>query len=199
MAGQLEAYARKLGHQGTITMRLWDNHLFYGHILCGAGAAVPGALSSPTAGMGLNSFVGQGPSMTPIEAGQPLLVDYVFALNGYLADHARIFVIGDLSSELHRAHEAMLEIQDRVKALACPGAVTGEIYQVMTAMAEESGYKEVFMGAASPKIRFTGHGLGIELDEYPFLAQGQTLPLETGMVIALEPKVVLPGKGRGGD
>ncbi|WDP87505.1 MAG: aminopeptidase P family N-terminal domain-containing protein [Desulfobacter sp.] len=69
LAGQVEAFARKLGHQGTICMRLWDNHLFYGHIMCGPGAAVPGALSSPTAGPGLNPFVGQGPSMNPIVSG----------------------------------------------------------------------------------------------------------------------------------
>ena len=49
--------------------------------------------------------------------------------------------------------------------------------------------------ASDPKIRFTGHGLGIELDEFPFIAQGQTLALEKGMLIALEPKVILPGKG----
>lgn len=195
LAGLLEAHARKLGHQGTITMRLWDNHLFYGHILCGPGAAVPGALSSPTAGVGLNPFVGQGPSMNPILPGQPLLVDYVFALNGYLADHARIFCLGDLPDDLVRAHEAMLEIQEKVKELACPGAITGEIYDTMKAMAEDKGFKDAFMGGAAPRIRFAGHGLGIELDEYPFLAQGQTLALEEGMTIALEPKVVLPGKG----
>ena len=195
LAGMVEAHARKLGHQGTITMRLWDNHLFYGHILCGPGAAVPGALSSPTAGVGLNPFVGQGPSMNPILPGQPLLVDYVFALNGYLADHARIFCLGDLPDDLCRVHDHMLEIQEKVKETARPGAVAGDIYETIKAMAEAKGYKESFMGAAAPRIRFAGHGLGIELDEYPFLAQGQTLLLEEGMTIALEPKVVLPGKG----
>ena len=122
-------------------------------------------------------------------------MDYVFALNGYLADHARIFCLGDLPDDLCRAHDAMLEIQEKVKEMACPGAVSGEIYIAMKVMADAKGFKDAFMGAAPPRIRFAGHGLGIELDEYPFLAQGQTLPLEEGMTIALEPKVVLPGKG----
>lgn len=65
----------------------------------------------------------------------------------------------------------------------------------MIAMAREQGYAETFMGAAEPKKRFTGHGLGIELDEFPFIAHGQTLVLESGMLIALEPKVTLSGKG----
>ena len=51
------------------------------------------------------------------------------------------------------------------------------------------------MGVGERKIRFTGHGVGLELDEYPFIAKGQQLPLAAGMIIALEPKVVLPGKG----
>lgn len=195
LAGMLEAHARKLGHQGLIRMRLWDNYLFYGHIMCGAGAAVPGAFASPTSGMGLNPNIGQGPGFSPIKPNEPILVDYVFSLNGYLSDHTRIFSLGDVSEELYQAHEAMLEIQEMVKKTALPGAVTGDIYETMIARAEEKGYRDFFMGASEPKIRFTGHGLGIELDEFPFIAQGQTLALEPGMLIALEPKMVIPGKG----
>ncbi|HCY86099.1 MAG TPA: aminopeptidase P family protein [Desulfobacteraceae bacterium] len=195
LAGLVEARARKLGHQGTIRMRMWDNDLFYGHIMCGPEAAVPGSLASPTAGAGMNPFVGQGPSFKPLERHQPLLVDYVFARDGYLSDHARIFSLGELDDEFYKAHEAMRGIQDMVKQMAVPGAVTGDVYAAMVDMAKESGYGAEFMGAAPPKIRFTGHGVGIELDEFPFIAQGQTLPLESGMVIALEPKVILPGKG----
>ncbi|MCG8615964.1 MAG: Xaa-Pro peptidase family protein, partial [Desulfobacterales bacterium] len=195
LAGLVEARARKLGHQGTIRMRLWDNDLFYGHIMCGPEAAVPGSLASPTAGTGMNPFVGQGPSFKPLERHQPLLVDYVFAMDGYLSDHARIFSLGELDDEFHKAHEAMCDIQDMVKQMAVPGTVSGDIYTAMVEKAESSGYGAAFMGAAPPKIRFTGHGVGIELDEFPFIAHGQALPLEAGMVFALEPKVILPGKG----
>ena len=73
-AGLLEAYARSLGHQGLIRMRMWDNYLFYGHIMCGAGAALPGSLASPTGGAGLNPNVGQGPSFAVIKPNQPILV-----------------------------------------------------------------------------------------------------------------------------
>jgi Xaa-Pro aminopeptidase len=195
LAGKLEAHARSLGHQGLIRMRMWDNYLFYGHIMCGAGAAVPGAFASPTGGAGLNPNVGQGPSFAVIKPHQPILVDYVFALDGYLSDHTRIFSLGEVTQELQQAHTAMLEIQEAVKQQAVPGAITGDLYETMMALAADKGYADSFMGAAAPKIRFTGHGLGIELDEFPFIAQGQTLALEPGMLIALEPKVVLPGKG----
>jgi len=195
LAGMLEAHARKLGHQGLIRMRLWDNYLFYGHIMCGPGAAVPGSFASPTSGLGLNPNIAQGPGFSPIKPNEPILVDYVFSLNGYLSDHTRIFSLGEVSGELYKAHEAMVEIQEIVKKAAMPGAVTGDIYETMITMAKEKGYKEFFMGASEPKIRFAGHGLGIELDEFPFIAQGQTLALEKNMLIALEPKAVIPGKG----
>jgi Xaa-Pro aminopeptidase len=195
LAGLLEAHARKLGHQGLIRMRMWDNYLFYGHIMCGAGAAVPGAFASPTAGAGLNPSIGQGPGRDVIRPNEPVLVDYVFSLDGYLADHARIFSLGPLPEELEKAHDAMLTIQEAVSRAAVPGAVTGDLYDQMIAMADDLGYGDYFMGAFHPRIRFTAHGLGIELDEFPFIAQGQTMALEPGMVLALEPKVILPGRG----
>jgi Xaa-Pro aminopeptidase len=122
-------------------------------------------------------------------------VDYVFVLNGYISDHTRIFSLGNLSEDLLRAHDAMLEIQEMVKQTAIPGTITGELYERMMSMAEAKSYKNYFMGAGEKRIRFTGHGIGIELDDFPFIAHGQTLALEKGMIIALEPKVVIPGKG----
>ena len=194
-AGMLEAYARSLGHQGLIRMRMWDNDLFYGHIMAGPGAAVPSSFASPTGGMGVNPSIAQGPGFNIIRRNEPVLVDYVFVLNGYTSDHTRIFCIGTLSDDLLKAHEAMLEIQERVKHKAIPGASAGEIYDMMKSDATTKGYKDSFMGAGERRIRFTGHGIGIELDEFPFIAQGQSLALEKGMIIALEPKIVLPGKG----
>ena len=194
-AGMLEAYARSLGHQGLIRMRMWDNDLFYGHIMAGPGAAVPSSFASPTGGLGVNPSIAQGPGFTIIGRNQPVLVDYVFVLNGYTSDHTRIFCMGKLSDDLLKAHGAMLEIQERVKREALPGSITGDIYRIMMSEAEAKGYKDTFMGTGDRRIRFTGHGIGLELDEFPFIAQGQTQALEKGMIIALEPKVVMPGKG----
>jgi Xaa-Pro dipeptidase len=194
-AGLLEAYARSLGHQGLIRMRMWDNNLFYGHIMSGSDAAIPSCLASPTGGKGINPSIGQGPGFNTIKRNEPVLVDYVFVLNGYISDHTRIFSLGNLSEDLLRAHDAMLEIQEMVKQTAIPGTITGELYERMMSMAEAKSYKNYFMGAGEKRIRFTGHGIGIELDDFPFIAHGQTLALEKGMIIALEPKVVIPGKG----
>lgn len=195
LAGELESFARSLGHQGIVRMRMWGSELFYGHLMSGDGAAVPSYLASPTGGRGVSAVIGQGAGFRKIGVNETILVDYVFALDGYLSDHARIFSIGRLPGDFVAGHEAMLEIQEELVSEAKPGAVTGELYELMVALAEKKGYGENFMGAGERKIRFTGHGVGLELDEFPFIAKGQKLELEAGMIIALEPKFIFPGRG----
>jgi Xaa-Pro dipeptidase len=195
LAGQLEAVARRLGHQGIVRMRLWNNELFYGHLMAGADATVPSYLSSPTGGTGLSPAVAQGSSLRPIQRYEPVLMDYVFALDGYVVDQTRIFAIDGLPDELVAGHKAMREVQDALRVAAKPSAMGGELYDLAVGLATELGYGEHFMGHGDERINFVGHGVGLELDEYPFLARGQNMPLEKGMVIALEPKLIYPGLG----
>ena len=195
LAGLIEARARRLGHQGIIRMRLWGSELFYGHLMAGPSAAVPSYLASPTGGAALSPAVAQGPGFRPIQRREPILFDYVFAHQGYLSDHTRIFAIEGLPDELLQAHKAMLTVQSMVKKEAKPGVRTGDVYDMPVAMATELGYAENFMGVGDRRIRFIGHGIGIELDEYPFLAQGQRLEFQQNMIVALEPKLIFPGVG----
>jgi len=195
LAGLIEARARALGHQGLVRMRLWGSEMFYGHLMSGPAAAVPSYLASPTGGTGTSPAFAQGPGFRRIGRNETVLLDYVFAWQGYLADHTRIFATGELPDELKQAHAAMLGIQEMLKTAARPGVPAGELYELALARATEQGQGAFFMGAGDQRVRFVGHGIGIELDEFPLLAQGQQLPLAAGMVIALEPKVVMPGKG----
>ncbi len=195
LAGLIEARARKLGHPGIVRMRLWGSELFYGHLLSGPSAAVPSYLSSPTGGTGVSPSVAQSSGLRPIQRGEPVLVDYVFVLNGYMSDHARIFALGNLPHDLLKAHEAMLKVQTLIKKEAKPKVKAGKLYDMALELTKELGYEKYFMGVGNRRIRFVGHGLGLELDEYPFLAKSQNLELEQGMTIALEPKLIFPGKG----
>jgi Xaa-Pro dipeptidase len=195
LAGHLEAVARQLGHQGIVRMRLWNNELFYGHLMAGANAAVPSYLSSPTGGTGLSPAIAQGSSLRPIRSHEPVLMDYVFALDGYLVDQTRVFAIGGLPDELVAGHKAMLEVQQALRDAAKPSATGGELYDLAVGLATELGYGEHFMGHGDERIPFVGHGVGLELDEYPFLAKGQNMPLEKGMVVALEPKLIYSDLG----
>jgi Xaa-Pro aminopeptidase len=195
VAGEVEAFARSLGHQGFVRMRLWGSELFYGHLMAGPAAAVPSYLASPTGGAAVSPAVAQGASFATISPYQPILVDYVFAHQGYLADHTRIFCLGELPADLAKAQADMVAIQNEIKAMAVPGVTAGSVYAKAVDLAAAAGYGDHFMGVGKTRIRFVGHGVGLELDEYPFLAKGQEMLLAENMVLALEPKVIFPGKG----
>ncbi|MFZ3045538.1 MAG: Xaa-Pro peptidase family protein [Desulfatirhabdiaceae bacterium] len=196
LAGIIEAHARKLGHQGLVRMRLYGSELFYGHLMTGAGATTPSYLSSPTGGEGLSPAIAQGPGFNRIKAHEPILVDYVFAFEGYLSDQTRIFCIGELPDDLTQAHQDMLRLQNILMKAIKPGITAGSIYDQAIDLSTQWGYGDNFMGVGGEtRIRFVGHGLGLELDEYPFLAKGQSSTVEENMVIALEPKLIFPDKG----
>ena len=195
MAGLLEAEARRLGHQGLVRMRLWGSEMFYGHFMSGWSAAVPGCLASPTGGAAMSPAFGQGPGHKKIKAGEPILFDYVFARQGYLADHTRIYCFGELPEDLVAGHSAMLELQALVSREALPGKRVGDIYDLALDFVKNNGYANYFMGADDGRVSFIAHGIGLELDELPFIAAGQKMALQEGMVIAMEPKLIFPGQG----
>ena len=62
-------------------------------------------------------------------------------------------------------------------------------------MAERLRYQDSYLGPPGLQTHFVGHGIGLELAEPPFLAQGHFYPLEEGMTFAVEPKIVFPGEG----
>jgi Xaa-Pro aminopeptidase len=195
LAGRVEALARELGHPSLVRMRRWGSEIFYGHLMAGETAAEPSFLASPTGGAGTGPAVPQSAGLRPIGPGEPILVDYVFVWEGYIADQTRVFILGEPPEDLLRAHDAMREVQSTLQRAARPGAVAGDLYEMAVAEAERLGFGEYFMGSGDDRISFVGHGVGLELDEFPFIARGQTQVLEAGMVIALEPKQILPGRG----
>ena len=195
LSGLLEAIARRKGHQGMIPMRRWNDEVYYGHLMAGDNAAIPSFMAAPTGGSGVNPATAQGPGTRPIQAGEPLLVDILFAPDGYMVDQTRIYAIGSLPDELVHAHQAMLEVQAVVAEAARPGVTGEQLWNLAVETAAGWGVGDHFMGHGSDRVSFVGHGVGIELDELPVLAPRQTAPLEAGMVIALEPKAIFPGLG----
>ncbi len=195
LAGRLEALARREGHQGEIWMRNWNQGLFYGHVLAGDGAAEPSYFDGPLAGEGLSPAVPHGPGFRSIRRGEPIIIDYVFAYDGYIVDQSRTFALGSLPDQWLAAHEAMLSVQEVIKEATRPGVSCDQLYDLAVSKAVELGYADYFMGHGEGRVPFVGHGVGIELDELPIIGRGGDLTLEPGMVFALEPKVAIPGQG----
>ena len=196
VAAELEYSARKDGHQGLIRMRGFNSDICYGQIFSGTDSAVPAYSDTPLGGMGLNPSFGQGAGLKRIERHEPVIIDFAGCVDGYLSDQTRVFSIGEPSDRLRRAYDDMLKIQDLMIQTAEVGMSWGALYDICLKCAVDLGYADSFMGAKGSQVSFIGHGLGVEIDEYPFIARGfNQMTFETGMVFAFEPKVVFPGEG----
>lgn len=196
VAAELEYTARKDGHQGLVRMRGFNSDICYGQIFSGTDSAVPGYSDTPLGGMGLNPSFGQGAGLKRIEPHEPVIIDFAGCVDGYLSDQTRVFSVGEPSDRLRRAYDDMLKIQAMMTQTAEVGMSWGALYDVCLKYAADMGYADSFMGAKGSQVSFIGHGLGVEIDEYPFIARGfSQMTLETGMAFAFEPKVVFPGEG----
>ncbi len=198
LCAELEAISRKAGSSGMVRFRAFNLEMVFGHILSGPNAAVPSYADAPTGGPGLSSAFGQGAGDRKIGAGEIVSVDTMVTWNGYANDQTRNFCIGAPPPKLAKAYEFVQSVHARFRELACPGTLTGQLYESVWEWAEEAGWGPWFMGHSDPKVTFVGHGIGLEVDEFPFIAKGQALPLEQGMVFAFEPKVIIPGEGIAG-
>jgi Xaa-Pro dipeptidase len=196
LAAALEFTARTEGHQGLVRMRAFNAELFFAHIFSGADSAVPAYVDTPLGGVGLNPSFGQGASYKKIGRHEPIIVDFAGCFDGYLVDQTRVFALGGLPDKLCKGYEDMLKVQERMMVLAPQRPTWGALYDECVALAVELGYADHFMGTKGAQVSFIGHGIGIEIDEYPFIARGFTdMTLEPGMVWAFEPKLVFPGEG----
>ena len=196
LAAELEHLSRLEGHHGQIRMRAFNGEPALGLVLSGADGAAPSSANAPLGGMGLTPAFGYGPSYNRIGRDEPIVVDFGSSFDGYLVDQTRIFAIGSVSDRMRRGYDDMLRIEALMLELAEERPSWGSIYDACLELAVKLGYADHFMGTPGSQVPFIGHGVGIELDEYPFIARGFTgQHLQPGMVFAFEPKLVFPGEG----
>ncbi len=194
LAAEFECRLRKSGSEGFVRMRAFNQELFLG-LAVSAGAESYGFFDGAVTGKGLSNAAPHGASRDLIVRNRPVLIDYTGVYDGYITDMTRMFVIGSLDPQLQRAFDLAMEIQAYLQKELKPGAICEELFSKAVEMAETGGFGESFMGMPGEQARFVGHGVGLELDEFPVIAQGFKVPLQIGQTIAIEPKFVIPGKG----
>lgn len=194
-AAEVEKIARLTLHEGIIRLRGYNQELFFGHFLSGNSGSVASFNDGVTAGSGLGPFFPQGCSEKTLGPGEPISLDYVGIYNGYQVDQTRLFAIGSLPEDLRKGFQAALDIQNAIIARVKPGIVPADLWDVAVEIAQQANLLDHFQGFGSDQAKFVGHGIGLEVDELPVLAKGFNTPLEEGMVFALEPKFVFPGRG----
>ena len=119
--------------------------------------------------------------------GDAVVCDWGGTLEGYNSDVTRTAHVGEPSPEFVRAYEAVQAANQAALDVVRPGISCQEVDRAARAVLTEAGYGAAF-------IHRTGHGLGLSLHEEPYLVEGNTLPLQEGMVFSDEPGVYFPGR-----
>jgi Xaa-Pro dipeptidase len=128
------------------------------------------------------------PSDRPFQPGDLLVIDWGAFFYGYTSDLTRTFAIGEVEPEYTRIARIVMEANAAGRAAVRPGIPAGEVDLASRSVIEKAGYGSYF-------THRTGHGLGMEGHEAPYIRAGNSLILEPGMTFTVEPGIYLPGRG----
>jgi Xaa-Pro aminopeptidase len=187
------------GHHGILRMGNYGEEVFMGHIAAGDSGNYPSVFNGPLGLRGAHPAVPHMGSATKVwGAGEPLTIDNGFCFAGYQTDKTQVYWLGKrgaIPAKVQAAQDFCIAVQQWIVGHLKPGVLPSDIWQHVSAWADKEGWAAGFMGLGKNKVGFVGHGIGLAIDEYPVLAGGFDLPLEQGMVLAVEPKIGIPQLG----
>jgi Xaa-Pro aminopeptidase len=128
------------------------------------------------------------PTNRPLQPGDLLVIDWGAIYDAYVSDLTRTFAIGPVEDELAQIARIVLQANTAGREAAGPEIAAEEVDQAARGVIEAAGYGVYF-------IHRTGHGLGMEGHEPPYIRAGNTLLLQPGMTFTVEPGIYLPGRG----
>jgi len=189
----IESHARReLGHPGSFWLRGPRMEGAMSLVVTGTAALEPTYTDFPIGGKGLSPAVAQGASGEPIA--RYFVFDFIGACHGYAADSTRTCFVGRPEERIARIYRELADFLDKVVSFVTPGITGEEAWNYATALVGGCDWCEGFMGLEA-KVRFLGHGIGVEVNQLPVIAAKQKLPFENGMTVAIEPKVFVPDWG----
>ena len=195
LSASLETRLRKMGHPGTVRIRTGAD---LGMIATASGEAAlyPTNFDGPVGGEGPFPSSPPGPGWKEIAQDETVIVDVVTSHNGYHSDNSRTFFLGnEIPDTVQKAHAFCIDVLKQLEKRLRPGAICSDIYNDVQAEIGQDDVAEGFMGFGDNRVRFFGHGVGLELDEYPIIANNIDLMLKQNMVVAVEPNAFLQGVG----
>jgi len=122
-----------------------------------------------------------------IEHGDAVVVDFGGHQNGYASDTTRMFIVGEAPYGFDDAFEVLHRAQGAAVDSVRPGVTAESIDAVAREIITEAGYGDLF-------IHRTGHGIGMDTHEHPYLVEGNDQIIEEGMVFSIEPGIYNPGE-----
>jgi Xaa-Pro dipeptidase len=128
------------------------------------------------------------PGERMLQDGDLLIIDWGAGYEGYISDLTRTFAIGTVDDELAKVTQIVAEANEAGRAAVKPGVRAGDVDRAAREVIETAGYGEYF-------IHRTGHGIGMEGHEAPYIYAQNNLVLQPGMTFTIEPGIYLPGRG----
>ena len=127
------------------------------------------------------------PSARPLSLGDLLVIDWGASFQGYISDLTRTFALGNVEPELEKIVDLVMEANAAGRAAARPGVPAGAVDRAARKIIEDGGYGRYF-------THRTGHGIGMEGHEPPYIRGDNDQVLEAGMTFTVEPGIYLTGR-----
>ncbi len=122
-----------------------------------------------------------------LKSGAGVSFDFGAITQGYCSDFGRTIHIGTPNEEYERVYDLVIAAQEAGRQAAVPGATGGDVHRATRQVIEEGGYGDWFRHR-------TGHCIGLDVHELPYISEEDNTPLEPGMLFTIEPSVFWPGR-----
>lgn len=126
-------------------------------------------------------------SSNPLLEGMGVSFDFGSVINGYCSDFGRTIYLGDPSKEYEFVYNLVMEAQAAGIAAVKPGVLASDVHNATRKVIVDGGYGDWFRHR-------TGHCIGLDVHEFPYISEEDHTPLEVGMTFTIEPSVFWPGR-----
>ncbi|GAB6011178.1 M24 family metallopeptidase [Viscerimonas tarda] len=191
---EIERCMRLHGSMGLFHTYGENMDIHMGSLLTGENAEAPSPFDFALGGKGSDPTLPLGASGIKIEEGNTIMVDMAGNYRPWMTDMSRIYSAGKTSELAYKAHRVSIEICNAIGSKAKPGLACSDLYNLSLNIVRQNKLEAYFMGTGQ-QARFVGHGVGLEINEPPVLAPRSNEVLEPNIVLAVEPKFVIPGIG----
>lgn len=191
---EIERALRREGALGFLRVNGNLMEINMGSVLNGDNADVPVPYDFAMGGGGVNGSLPVGADGRVMKEGTTVMIDMNGNFNGYQTDLTRTWSIGAPSQQALDIHNLSIDICHRLQREALPGVPVAHLYDVALEVVKAHKVEHLFMGHRQ-QVSFIGHGVGIQLNELPVVMHKSRHTLQENMVLAIEPKFVLPGIG----
>jgi Xaa-Pro aminopeptidase len=123
----------------------------------------------------------------PLIDGMGVSFDFGSVINGYCSDFGRTIYVGDPTLEYEKVYQLVMAAQAAGIAAVKPGVLASEVHKATRDVIVEGGYGDWFRHR-------TGHCIGLDVHELPYISEEDHTPLEVGMTFTIEPSVFWPGR-----